>query len=205
MGPVGPGSGRGWASVRGSLWVFPVLFSWMATSWGFVRPAFLPKAGPPCPLPVVHSGCWALHRPVLPNPPPPAPPQMTAWAPSNWTSGPTSPSSPTRPASASEQCRPPPLTPPPQDARSAAITAPGACLFVFRLFILPFLVCIPIPHLLTPISSFFFSPPPNSPQRSQRPCLQDPVLTFVPRPEFGRLSTARPRTRPSGGWRDSGF
>lgn len=31
------------------------------------------------------------------------PPQMTAWAYSNWTSGPTSPSSPIRPASESEQ------------------------------------------------------------------------------------------------------
>ncbi|XP_059239063.1 RAC-beta serine/threonine-protein kinase isoform X1 [Mustela nigripes] len=84
---------------------------------------------------------------------------MTAWAPSNWTSGPTFPSSPTQPASASEQSRPPPLTPL-QDAQMAAFTALGACLFVFKLFILPFFVCIPIPHLLTPISSFF-SPLPN--------------------------------------------
>jgi len=35
----------------------------------------------------------------------------------------------------------------------------------------------PHPSLAHPISSFFFSPLPNSPQRSQQPCLQDPVLS----------------------------
>jgi len=46
------------------------------------------------------------------------------------------------------------VPPPPPDTRSAAVTAPGACLFVLRLYILPFFVCIPIPHLLTPFPVF---------------------------------------------------
>lgn len=62
---------------------------------------------------------------------------MTAWAYSNWTSGPTSPSSPIRPASESEQSELP----------AAAATATGrtrGCRhhrvgggFFFKLFILP--------------------------------------------------------------------
>ncbi|XP_072633748.1 RAC-beta serine/threonine-protein kinase isoform X1 [Canis lupus baileyi] len=131
---------------------------------------------------------------------------MTAWAPSNWTSGPTSPSSPTRPASASEQCRPPPLMPSPQKTRTAAITAPGAFLCVFKLLFCLF--CLhPHPSPAHPHFQFFLQPSakltPAVP--AALPPGSCPVLTFVPRPGFRRLSTAHPRTRPLGGWRDSGF
>uniref|UniRef100_A0A8P0PR31 non-specific serine/threonine protein kinase n=2 Tax=Canis lupus familiaris TaxID=9615 RepID=A0A8P0PR31_CANLF len=133
-------------------------------------------------------------------------PPDRSWAPSNWTSGPTSPSSPTRPASASEQCRPPPLMPSPQKTRTAAITAPGAFLCVFKLLFCLF--CLhPHPSPAHPHFQFFLQPSakltPAVP--AALPPGSCPVLTFVPRPGFRRLSTAHPRTRPLGGWRDSGF
>lgn len=74
---------------------------------------------------------------------------MTAWAHWSWTSGRTSPSSPIRPASESEQ--------PPAAAtgrmQAAAITA-GGFFFFFSTFYFAFLVCVPILHLLPPFPVF---------------------------------------------------
>lgn len=89
----------------------------------------------------------------------------------------------------------------------AAITAGGLCLFFsFLTFYFAFFVCISIPHPFTPISSFFFSPLPNSPQRTQQPCLQDPVLPSLLLPsQDWEDSAACPRAGPLGSWEDFDF
>lgn len=163
--------------------------------WGFMLPAF------PLPTPGRALGVLGPLQARSPQSTSTRPPQMTAWAPSNWTSGPTSPSSPTRPASASEQCRrhhrtPARLPSPPRGPVSLFLD------FIFCLFLFasPSLTCSPhFQFFLQPSAKLTSAVPAALPPGS---C---PVLTFVPRPGFGRLSTARPRTRPSGGWRGSGF
>ena len=132
-------------------------------------------AGGPGPSPGQLSPIY-VHRP----------PQMTAWAHWSWTSGRTSPSSPIRPASESEQ--------PPAAAmgrtQAAAITA-GGFFFFCSTFYFAFFVCVPIPHLLPLISSFPLSPPhlsgPRGPASRIPSC---PHLCY--RPGLGSLSSACP-------------
>nr|XP_036869773.1 RAC-beta serine/threonine-protein kinase isoform X1 [Manis javanica]XP_036869774.1 RAC-beta serine/threonine-protein kinase isoform X1 [Manis javanica]XP_036869775.1 RAC-beta serine/threonine-protein kinase isoform X1 [Manis javanica]XP_036869777.1 RAC-beta serine/threonine-protein kinase isoform X1 [Manis javanica] len=114
---------------------------------------------------------------------------MTAWAHSNWTRGPTSPSSPTRPASASEQRRR-------RHHRTQAATTAGGCLLFFYF---AFFVCVPILHVLTPISSFFLQPSAklDSVVPGALPPGSCPALAFAPRPGCERLSAAFPRIMPS--------
>lgn len=143
-----------------------------------------------------HRGGWAGRPGGCPGPlqmgspqPPLPPPQMTAWAHSNWTRGPTSPSSPTRPASASEQRRR-------RHHRTQAATTAGGCLLFFYF---AFFVCVPILHVLTPISSFFLQPSAklDSVVPGALPPGSCPALAFAPRPGCERLSAAFPRIMPS--------
>lgn len=84
---------------------------------------------------------------------------MTAWAPWSWTSGPTSPSSLTRPASGSEQ---------PAHAEDAP-TLPSPLGGFFPTLYFAFLVCVPTP---TSSPAFqFFRPLRDAPQRPLRSLL----------------------------------
>lgn len=141
---------------------------------------------------------------VLLNPFPPTL-QMTAWARSNWTSGPTSPSSPTRPASGSEQCCLPAAA---TGHSHGCCHCRGAFSFFFKNFLFrPFCLC---PHSSSPYPRFQFFLQPSAKRTSAVPVALPPescpAFSFVPRPGFGRLSTSCPRTTgPLGGWRDSSF
>ena len=147
------------------------------------------------------AGGWPGGLGALPASSPhlrPLTPQMTAWARWSWTSGRTSPSSRIRPASESE--------PPPRDARRLLPSPPGAFSFLSPTFYFALFVCVPIPHLLPPISSFSLSPLPSSPQRPSRPRLQDPILPSpLSQPGTREPLLCLPRTRPLGSGRDSGF
>ena len=119
-----------------------------------------------------------IHRPL----------QMTAWAHWSWTSGRTSPSSPIRPASESEQ--------PPAAAtgrmQAAAITA-GGFFFFFSTFYFAFLVCVPILHLLPPFPVF---PSALCQTHLSGPCSPASRIPSCPhlcyRPGLGSLSSACP-------------
>lgn len=129
-------------------------------------PAGGSSCGPPAvlsgaasPLPTSPGSPGGLLGPLQAGSPNPFPliSQMTAWAHLTWTSRPTSPSSPTRPASASEQCC--------LSAADAAIGRVHGChhrrrgLCFFRLFFY-FLFCLFCLHLhpLPPHPHFqFFS------------------------------------------------
>ena len=119
-----------------------------------------------------------IHRPL----------QMTAWAHWSWTSGRTSPSSPIRPASESEQ--------PPAAAtgrmQAAAITA-GGFFFFFSTFYFAFLVCVPILHFLPPFPVF---PSALCQTHLSGPCSPASRIPSCPhlcyRPGLGSLSSACP-------------
>lgn len=75
----------------------------------------------------------------------------------------------------------------------------GGCLLVF----LVFFVCLSVPHPLPPF--LVFSPLPDSSQWTQWPCLQDPVLPSLLRPDQDWGDCRCPRTWPLGSWEEFGF
>ena len=150
------------------------------------REATKPRSAAACSVSGVYAVAWLQPCQGLAGGPGPSPgqlsplyvhrpPQMTAWAHWSWTSGRTSPSSPIRPASESEQ--------PPAAAmgrtQAAAITAGGFFFsFFFQLFILPFLFVSPS---LTCSPSFpvFPSALLTSAVLAALPPGSRPALTFV--------------------------